>query len=399
VVFWIKAKLPENVLFVFRAGNRKAKMRLPNRESRKSWRSILRPSKYLRRPPLAFDNGPDKAELEAIFVRSGIPIEHDPFPYQISEEQLSEALARATEGTPVVVLADFRDVSIRTYDSSFIDIQEAKPNDLSMFAKSTLFVVAGLRWDSLIPWVSWLRENGSKFISVADSIPKGYLAGNSLAIDLLTSEWSRQARLGFDKWDYGAGDFVNLIQFLERTSDLDGAVVEIGCYRGSSSAVITRWVVETGQEAELFFIDTFEGFNYSQALESFDSHWQGTHVADSRETVEARLNSYLDPRDRSTVQLNVLKCNVVDSGLPDSARVPIRFANIDVDLYEAVGASLREIDQWVVPDGVIIVEDAGHTPLLIGARLALEEFLSAGACRRYTIVEMESGQVVLIRKT
>ena len=47
-------------------------------------------------------------------------------------------------------------------------------------------------------------------------------------------------------------------------------------------------------------------------------------------------------------------------------------------------------------NGIIVVEDAGHTPMLIGAKIALEEFLELVGNDSYHSIQMESGQYVLI---
>ena len=46
---------------------------------------------------------------------------------------------------------------------------------------------------------------------------------------------------------------------------------------------------------------------------------------------------------------------------------------------------------------IIIAEDAGHTPLLIGAYAAVREFLESPAGKAFTPVEMMSGQMFLIK--
>jgi hypothetical protein len=51
-----------------------------------------------------------------------------------------------------------------------------------------------------------------------------------------------------------------------------------------------------------------------------------------------------------------------------------------------------------VKHGILVVEDPGHTPLLFGAKYALEKFLGEGLGRKFIPVAMDSGQVFLIRR-
>jgi hypothetical protein len=76
----------------------------------------------------------------------------------------------------------------------------------------------------------------------------------------------------------------------------------------------------------------------------------------------------------------------------------IAVANLDVDMYEAVAAGLRKIAPHMLTGGILVLEDAGHTPLLIGAKLALEEFLRDPMGQRFMPLVMGSGQTFLIAR-
>ncbi len=52
---------------------------------------------------------------------------------------------------------------------------------------------------------------------------------------VLEEEFVFQTDHDFAKWDFGPGDFVNLLQVIEATAHIAGAYVEIGCYEGSSA--------------------------------------------------------------------------------------------------------------------------------------------------------------------
>ena len=76
----------------------------------------------------------------------------------------------------------------------------------------------------------------------------------------------------------------------------------------------------------------------------------------------------------------------------------ICFANIDVDIYDAVKEALLKVDKKLVQNGMILVEDAGHTPWLMGAKVALEEFLRMVNGKNYIKLQLDSGQYLLIKK-
>ncbi|WP_371372017.1 hypothetical protein [Sporomusa aerivorans] len=58
-------------------------------------------------------------------------------------------------------------------------------------------------------------------------------------------------------------------------------------------------------------------------------------------------------------------------------------------------ASLQKIAPLIEQHGIMIVEDPGHTPGLISARVALVQFLRNN--NNFNPVFMESGQTLLIR--
>lgn len=60
---------------------------------------------------------------------------------------------------------------------------------------------------------------------------------------------------------------------------------------------------------------------------------------------------------------------------------------------------LEKLAPLIVPNGILIVEDAGQAPALIGARVALSQFMNTPAGKDFRPVYMESGQTLLIKKS
>ena len=99
------------------------------------------------------------------------------------------------------------------------------------------------------------------------------------------------------------------------------------------------------------------------------------------------------------LKISVEKNNIISDPLPARAvKLGIAVANLDVDLYEAVYAGLHKLAPHMVQHGILVVEDPGHTPLLIGAKLALEKFLDEDVGKQFIPLVMDSGQSFLIRK-
>ena len=66
-------------------------------------------------------------------------------------------------------------------------------------------------------------------------------------------------------------------------------------------------------------------------------------------------------------------------------------------MYEAVKSALYRVKDRVVRNGIVIAEDYGHTPALIGAQKAVDEFLEENP-DIFIPIYLHSGQMFLIKK-
>lgn len=245
-----------------------------------------------------------------------------------------------------------------------------------------------------LPIVRRMVERKVRFLPLGGAQVGGWVYDDPVARRVIEEAYLSQTFAGFAKFeDPGSkDDFVNLTQALAATDRIDGCVVEVGCYRGSSGAVMLDYANAKGLRPRAFhFFDVFEGFNYKEALESSDANWANTHVSDGEPMVRERLTSRAGAH-----AVTVSRMNIISDSLPPDLG-PIAVANLDVDLYEAVKAGLERLAPLIAIGGIMICEDAGHTPALIGARLALEEFMSADAGQAFTPVHLTSGQVFLVK--
>ena len=240
---------------------------------------------------------------------------------------------------------------------------------------------------------SFFKEK-KKILVMQNTGPARVWMHDYLKESVLKEEFKEQSEEGIDKFGYGIGaDFGNLLQFIDNTKNVDGDFVEIGCYFGSSTCVMARYLAENNIQKKIFVYDTFNGFEYKSAYESSDISWTGTHSTDGKTAVENRIKSRLKNLSNN---LEIHKRNILD---PDALKEvkEISFANIDVDLYEATYSAILKVHQKLNINGIIVLEDAGHTPWLLGAKVALEEFLEGEGKNKYHVIHMESGQYILIK--
>jgi len=261
--------------------------------------------------------------------------------------------------------------------------------------KKTIFLYACDSDEIGLPFIRKIVEQGGKFYPVAEIQPSLYVNINDVARRVLEAEYIYQKSHGFAKWDAGPYDFINIIQAIDICVSLDGDYLEIGCFRGSSSCVALRYMKKIGLKKKCYFFDVFDGFDYQAAQDSADLIWAGGHKTEGLEIVRERLLKHEDKENGPTVI--VYKNNIIEDDLPKEIR-SIAVANIDVDLYEAVKVGLEKVAPRILPGGIMIAEDAGHTPFLIGARLALSEFLETDSGKQFTPIYLQSGQTFLIKK-
>jgi len=178
---------------------------------------------------------------------------------------------------------------------------------------------------------------------------------------------------------------------------MDGIYLEVGCYRGSSAGAVLSYARDNQDLCHKFvFTDVFDGFNYEAAQTSSDASWFGGHnVIEGLQGVKDRIYSYSKDCE---FNIEVHQSNIIDDPLPLTAvKEGIRVANLDVDLYEATLAGLYKIAPHILLGGILVCEDPGHSPRLIGAKLAVYQFIQSKLGQRFRKIEFRSGQIFLIR--
>lgn len=215
--------------------------------------------------------------------------------------------------------------------------------------------------------------------------PTPYFKIDRNARDVLTEESYKNSDY-FDLYD-----FQNIFQALNLTRELTGDYVEIGTYRGDSARAALSYMKKSKIHRKAWFFDTYEGFTYNSAESSSDCFWVNTHTETSIEFVRNRLSEFSNHLD-----VQIMKRNIITEELPSEIDM-IAVCNIDVDMYEAVSAALLKVMDKIVLGGIIIAEDYGHTPFLIGAQLAITEFYEENKDKFWGLY-MQSGQFLMIRK-
>lgn len=183
-------------------------------------------------------------------------------------------------------------------------------------------------------------------------------------------------------------DFETIFQVLQQTRKLSGAYVEIGTYRGDSAKAALEYMKLANITRKSYFLDTYEGFTYEAAQNSSDALWKNSHTDTSIDLVEQRLKEY--------DKWKCIKNNIIEDELPEEIG-NIVACNIDVDMYDAIEAALNKVKDKIVIGGIILAEDYGHTPQLIGGQYAIYKFVEKYE-DEFTVIYGRGSQLLLIKK-
>jgi len=319
-------------------------------------------------------------------------------PHKINRKLLLKRLFRQIDDASnnqknkVLVITDYPDF----YEDVDINIVSAYDiNEEFLNAnKKTQFIYAVENNSVGLPIIRDIIRLGISFYAALSSDVGGYVYDNKIVRDIIEEEYALQGPEGFSKFgDPGTlQDYVNLCQAIESTKNIEGDIVEIGVYRGSSSSVILKYLERANIQKPVWLFDTFEGFFYQEAQESIDKIWKSTHETEGYDIISKRLRDRAPGRHNLTID----KLNIISNDLPLEIK-KIAMCNIDVDMFEAVESALNKVAPLMAIGGIMICEDAGHTPALIGARLALDNFLISEQGTKFTSVHTESGQAFLIK--
>jgi O-methyltransferase len=161
-----------------------------------------------------------------------------------------------------------------------------------------------------------------------------------------------------------------ILQELERVlPNLNGAVVEFGCYIGTTSIFIRRLLSAHQDEREFHAYDSFEGLppktsaDESRAGEQFQA---GELSVSKKQFLQQFKKAGLRPPYTHKGWFS----DVPTTDVPDT----IAFAFLDGDFYESIRDSLRLVLPRMQPGGTIVVDDYSREALPGAAKAVHEHF-------------------------
>jgi O-methyltransferase len=162
---------------------------------------------------------------------------------------------------------------------------------------------------------------------------------------------------------------VHIYQCLKAAASagLSGAVVELGAFKGGTSAWLARTVKRLGLDARVIAFDTWEGFPPRRSL--FDLYEHPRCVFTDLLAVRA----YLEP-----LGVEVVAGDITETAPARLADEPVLLAFADTDNYSGTRAALETILPKLVRGGAIVLDHYWTTSdylYTIGERMAAEDVL------------------------
>ena len=244
--------------------------------------------------------------------------------------------------------------------------------------------------DDYVQVLRQIKDKGGHFFCFPMWGKTRYFFTNKAALLALNDTFLNRHKISH--WNINIHETIT--QALDMTKDLPGAYVEIGVFKGGSALTALNYLKYSQiKDRPVYLLDTFEGFNYTEARKSFDIHWQDTHqLWGAKQTMKLLKEKIFNPVG---VPYHLIRSNICRDQLPSEIE-QIAACNIDVDIYDATLSALTKVGPLITIGGVIICEDPTSTPGLGGALVAMTEFLETELGHKFCKVFVPS-QYLLIR--
>jgi len=234
------------------------------------------------------------------------------------------------------------------------------------------------------------RTRTATILEVAD-IPPYYVSGFSKKLDV-RDDWSAPFGEVADRILSSGGTLLGhdrlytLWQAVRNVAHLSSPIVEVGVWRGGSTAFIAEAQGHFNKPGSIYSCDTFGGHP------KVDPEKDPGHIAhhpNSRVDL-ADIKAYL--RDYPAVRILAGDIMETSATIPDRR---IAMMHLDVNVYPGTRFCLEEFVPRLEPDGLIVVDDYGVTSCP-GVKAAVDEFLAEND----TVMAMHllTGQALLYRR-
>ncbi|GLQ52537.1 hypothetical protein GCM10010872_39860 [Dyella flava] len=164
-----------------------------------------------------------------------------------------------------------------------------------------------------------------------------------------------------------------LCQCIEDTRDVDGAIAEVGCFDGSATVFLNKYMDAKGIEKDYFAIDTFAGFVAEDVRVEVDDRGKNRSMYNG---FQSNKQKWFDGTmaQNGITRVRSIQADVNEYDLTSLKK--LSFCLLDVDLYRPIKKSLHELYEILSPGGIIVIDDCDPSNAFWdGADQAYKEFM------------------------
>ena len=180
-----------------------------------------------------------------------------------------------------------------------------------------------------------------------------------------------------------------LYQLASQASKLNGDFLEVGVWRGGSSAVIKKALIDSNSQNTFYIADTFKGVVKAGSKE--DSFYRGGEHSDTNIGYVKEIFKKIDI-DEPKILVGIFPDDHSDLDIQKLA-----FVHSDVDAYE----STKGIIEWCLPKmlrgGIIIFDDYGFYPCDGVTTYVNNLMLEAKISENFRFIHNLNGHAILIK--
>jgi len=166
-----------------------------------------------------------------------------------------------------------------------------------------------------------------------------------------------------------------LLELLDRTTEVRGAIAECGVYRGSTLVAMALHLKQKGLAKAVYGFDSFEGFGdviqYDLGLERTEDDpglRPGACADTSLEIVYRKLRLF------GLADVKLIP-GFFETSLAECPRVPFSFVHLDCDAHQSYLECLRHFYSLMAVGGIILLDEY-NDPAWPGCNLAVDRFLA-----------------------
>lgn len=155
---------------------------------------------------------------------------------------------------------------------------------------------------------------------------------------------------------------------------LRGALVELGCYTGTTSLFLQRLLQEDDSTNEFHVYDSFSGLPEKTAE---DNSPAGTQFKGGE--LHAAKSQFIRHFKQAHLPLPIMHAGWFEELTAEDMPGSIAFAFLDGDFYSSIKTSLRLVTPRLEPNSVLVIDDYANEALP-GARKAADEWAKVHGC-------------------